>query len=125
MKKSPVVRAPVSEPVRRTNTVAKVSTPKITAPSKADPKSTVDGEAEPRPIAKLKYKVVRDSFTLPKAEYAILDGLKRRAAQLKRPTKKSEVLRAGIAALLAMSDDRFLKALDAVPVIKTGRPKRP
>ena len=124
MKKPPVVRDSVSKPIRRKTTVAKVSTPKITAPS-AEPESTVDREAEQRPIAKLKYKVVRDSFTLPKPEYAVLDGLKRRAAQLKRPTKKSEVLRAGIAALLAMSDDRFLKALDAVPVIKTGRPKRP
>ncbi|WP_296491904.1 hypothetical protein [Rhodoferax sp.] len=36
--------------------------------------------------------------------------------------KKSELIRAGIKALAAMSDANFLKALLAVPAIKTGRP---
>ncbi len=73
--------------------------------------------------AKPKPKLVRDSFTIPKSEYAVLDALKLRAARLMRPTKKSEVLRAGIAALDAMSDRAFLKVLEGVPSLKTGRPK--
>lgn len=70
-----------------------------------------------------KPKLVRDSFTIPKSEYAVLQALKERALQMKRPTKKSEVLRAGINALKAMSDRAFLAALEAVPSLKTGRPK--
>lgn len=69
-----------------------------------------------------KPKLVRDSFTIPKAEYAVLDDLKLRAARLGRPTKKSEVLRAGVRALAAMGDAAFLAAVNAVPALKTGRP---
>ncbi len=69
-----------------------------------------------------KPKLVRDSFTIPKAEYVVLDELKQRAAQLARPVKKSELLRAGIKALAAMPDAAFLTALGNVPAIKTGRP---
>lgn len=69
-----------------------------------------------------KPKLVRDSFTIPKLEYVVLEELKQRATGLARPVKKSELLRAGIKALAAMPDATFLKALDNVPAIKTGRP---
>ena len=71
-----------------------------------------------------KPKLVRDGFTMPKNEYAVLDVLKLRAAKLGRPVKKSELLRAGIKALEAMSDTALTQALDNVPAIKTGRPKK-
>jgi hypothetical protein len=71
-----------------------------------------------------KPKLVRDGFTMPKNEYAVLDVLKLRAAKLGRPVKKSELLRAGIKALEAMSDAALTQALDNVPAIKTGRPKK-
>jgi hypothetical protein len=70
-----------------------------------------------------KPRLVRDSFTIPKSEYAVLEALKLRAANLTRPTKKSELLRAGIGALHAMTDEAFLAALNTVPSLKTGRPK--
>jgi hypothetical protein len=69
-----------------------------------------------------KPKLVRDSFTIPKLEYVVLEALKQRANKLTRPVKKSELLRAGIKALAALSDAAFLSALDKVPAIKTGRP---
>ena len=69
-----------------------------------------------------KPKLVRDSFTIPKAEYAVIEALKLRAAKLGRPAKKSEVLRAGVQALAGMGDAAFLDAVGAVPVVKTGRP---
>jgi hypothetical protein len=71
-----------------------------------------------------KPKLVRDSFTIPKTEYAVLEELKARAARLGRPSKKSEVLRAGIMALGAMGDAAFLASVGAVPAIKTGRPAK-
>ena len=71
-----------------------------------------------------KPKMVRDSFTFPKAEYAVLDDLKLRATQLAKPVKKTELLRAGLKALAALSDTDFLSALQAVPSLKTGRPAK-
>jgi hypothetical protein len=76
-----------------------------------------DGGAAPQS------KLVRDSFTIPKLEYAALNELKLRAARLGRPTKKSELLRAGVAALREMADARLLAALAVVPTLKPGRPK--
>ena len=69
-----------------------------------------------------KPKLVRDSFTIPKAEYVVLEQLKQRANSLAQPAKKSELLRAGIKALAAMPDAAFQAALQQVPAIKTGRP---
>ena len=93
------------------------------APSARPRASARTSPAAAADAAKPKQKLVRDSFTIPKLEYAVLDALKLRAARLMRPTKKSEVLRAGIAALQAMSDEDFLAVVNGVPSLKTGRPR--
>jgi len=82
-----------------------------------------------KPVAKpaekaRKPKLVRDSFTIPKAEYVVIEALKQRAAKAGSPVKKSELLRAGLKALAAMGDQAFATALAAVPAIKTGRPAK-
>ncbi len=77
-----------------------------------------------KPVKLKKPKLVRDSFTIPKAEYTVLDDLKQRAGKLASPVKKSELIRAGVKALAAMSDMAFVAALKAVPAIKTGRPAK-
>ena len=84
------------------------------APAPVKPKS--DKEKKP--------KLVRDSFTIPKAEYAVIDELKERAVRLGVSMKKGELLRAGIKALAAMPDAKFLAAIKLVPNIKTGRPAK-
>jgi hypothetical protein len=71
-----------------------------------------------------KLKLVRDSFTMPKVEYVVLDALKGRAAKLGRPVKKSELLRAGVMALADMGDAAFLASVTGVPTVKTGRPAK-
>lgn len=71
-----------------------------------------------------KLKMARDSFTMPKEEYAQLAELKTRLAALGQPAKKSELLRAGVKLLAEMSDSKLKKTMDAIPVIKTGRPKK-
>ena len=100
--------------IRKTPAVQPV-TPKIALPLAATPVVKLEKNTK-------KHKLVRDSFTIPKAEYTVLDDLKQRAAKLMRSAKKSELLRAGIKALAAMSDTEFLNALKQVPAIKTGRP---
>jgi hypothetical protein len=84
----------------------------------------VEKKLSTKPIKAKKIKLVRDSFTIPKPEYLILDNLKLRAADLKHPVKKSELLRAGIKALAAMTDAHLYLALKEVPALKTGRPSK-
>lgn len=99
-----------------------------TASASATPtvKTGVKPVAKPKaaPVKQKKPKLVRDSFTIPKAEYSALADLKQRAGKLASPAKKSELLRAGIKALATMGDNPFLAALKAVPAIKTGRPNK-
>lgn len=71
-----------------------------------------------------KPKMVRDSFTIPKPEYDVLNVLKLRAAKLGAPAKKTELVRAGIKLLAALSDTAYRQALAAVPSLKTGRPAK-
>jgi len=86
-------------------------------------KSAVKPVSKPAKVEKAKKaKMIRDSFTIPKTEYLVIHALKERAGKLSRAAKKSELLRAGVKALAAMSDAAFLAALSAVPTIKTGRP---
>lgn len=94
---------------------------KVKADSPAKAKAAKGGKAGKADKPK-KPKLVRDSFTIPKAEYAVIEALKLRAAKLGRPAKKSEVLRAGVQALAGMGDAAFLAAVGSVPVVKTGRP---
>jgi hypothetical protein len=103
--------------------------PKTTPKPTAKPVAKPAGKPAPKPKAEKaakvkKPKLVRDSFTIPKPEYAVLDELKQRAGKLAHPAKKSELLRAGIKALAAMSDAALLSALKVVPTIKTGRPAK-
>ncbi len=126
-RKSPATKAPAAKkPALKKATVKKVATkPATKAPIKpASPKPT-----KPVKVAKSvkvkKPKLVRDSFTIPKDEYVVIDALKTRAGKLGQAIKKSELLRAGIKALAAMSDIQFKAALSNVPTIKTGRPKNP
>jgi hypothetical protein len=115
------VAAPAKTPAAKRPTAA-VAGKALPKPVKAEPvakKSAVPAKPAPEP----KPKLVRDSFTMPKAEYAVIEHLKRRASVLERPAKKSELLRAGIKTLNTLSDQALLAALRAVPTIKTGRPK--
>ncbi|MDP1686006.1 hypothetical protein [Hydrogenophaga sp.] len=73
-------------------------------------------------ISSKKPKLVRDSFTIPKAEFAAIETLKTRAIAMGTSVKKSELLRAGLMVLVGLNDAAFKSALAAVPTLKTGRP---
>jgi hypothetical protein len=113
--KKPVVKKVAAKPVRKT--AAKKAPVKVATPAPVKPVKAV------KPAKVKKPKLVRDSFTIPKDEYVVIDSLKFRAGKLGQAVKKSELLRAGVKALAAMSDIQFKAALSNVPTIKTGRPK--
>lgn len=110
--------ASTAKPVPSTQSTAsrKVAAKKVPAASKS--------AAAEKPAKIKKVKMVRDSFTFPKAEFAVLEDLKLRGAKLSAPIKKTELIRAGIKALAAMDNASFLVAIRAVPSLKTGRPAK-
>lgn len=71
-----------------------------------------------------KVQLVRDSFTMPENEYAVIATLKKRLQGAGAAAKKSELLRAGIALLANMKDAELVAALARVEKIKTGRPAK-
>lgn len=68
--------------------------------------------------------LVRDSFTMPRADVELIAQLKARALTAKRAAKKSELLRAGLQALGALDAKALVAALDRLAVVKAGRPKK-
>lgn len=75
-------------------------------------------------IHKPRKALVRDSFTMPEADFALIAALKERALGAGRPAKKSELLRAGLQALAALDVKKLRAALERLETIKVGRPKR-
>lgn len=80
--------------------------------------------APAKPPKPPKAKLVRDSFTMPQSDFALIAALKDRALGFKRPTKKSELLRAGLQALAGLNDGALQTALNALAPLKPGRPKK-
>jgi hypothetical protein len=66
--------------------------------------------------------VVRDSFTMPLADYELIGALKQRCLGLGIAIKKSELLRAGLATLQRQSDESLAQVVAAVETVRTGRP---
>ena len=89
--------------------VSKPSTPQVVK---------VSAKAE-----KVKAKLIRDSFTMPREDWDLIQTLKERALGFKRPTKKSELLRAGLQVLVGLSDAKLQLALERLTPLKAGRPK--
>jgi hypothetical protein len=97
------------------------------SPVKASPalkKPAVDKKpAKPAKAEKSKLKLVRDSFTMPSTDWALIQQLKERALGFKRTTKKSELLRAGLHVLAALTDAKLQAALNTLEPLKVGRPR--
>ncbi len=67
-------------------------------------------------------KVIRDSFTIPADEYELISRIKKRCMKAGVSANKSEVLRAGLAALEGMPEKELAKLFRSLTRVKTGRP---
>jgi len=135
--RAPRAKAAVAAPASLPEVVAPVEAPKPVTPAKKvavrkpakavkpaeAPQPAAPVEAPKAPPAAVKHKLIRDSFTFPENEYAQIEALKHKALSLAHHAKKSEILRAGIAALSALPDEALVAALKAVLPLKPGRPK--
>lgn len=113
----------VTRPVAKTSPAVK----KTPSAKKAahEPKPFVAKNKKPGKSAKVKKaKLVRDSFTMPDGEYALITALKKRCLNAGVSAKKSEILRAAVANLARLSDASVVAAVRRLEVIKTGRPAK-
>jgi hypothetical protein len=110
--------APAPAPITPRKAVNK-STARAAAPAGVAAAKAV---ATPKPL-KIKNQLVRDSFTMPQSDFDLIARLKERALGFKRPTKKSELLRAGLQVLQGLDDELLHTALNALVPLKPGRPK--
>jgi hypothetical protein len=102
--------------VRKTPTARKPATAKVTA--KPEKKHKKEKKAEG------KVKVVRDSFTMPQADYDLIAAIKEKALKSGLQVKKSELLRASLHVLAKLPVAQLKRALSGLEKIKTGRPKK-
>lgn len=123
MNATAVKKVAVKQPAAKKAAVKKVAAKKVAVKSAAVPKAVAAKPADAPKVEKLKIKLVRDSFTMPAEDWALIAQLKERALVFKRPAKKSELLRAGLQALVALPDAQLKAALERLLPLKPGRPK--
>jgi len=115
------VEAPAKVAVQAQPTSTKAVKQKRMEPAEGAP---VSSAVEETPKRVKKEKVVRDSFTMPKSDYAKIAILKQRCLDAGMSVKKSEVLRAGLLLLESAPAKRLLAAISEVETVKTGRPEK-
>ena len=98
--------------------------------AKATPKPDVKDDAKPQAAETdaardkvRKAKLVRDSFTMPEQEYAVLGQVKKACIKAGFEIKKSELLRIGVALISQLDMATLQNVLASLPQLKTGRPK--
>ncbi len=80
-------------------------------------------EAQEMPAAPTaQTKVVRDGFSMPADDYALIANLQAQCLKAGIAATKSALLRAGLRALREMSRDDLAELVGSLEKVKTGRP---
>jgi hypothetical protein len=90
----------------------------------ASPAKTGAAGKVPKKATKPRPRLVRDSFTMPEADFELIVSLKAKALDARRAAKKSELLRAGLRLLSGLEAKALAAALDKLEPVKIGRPKK-
>lgn len=129
----PAVRKRAAATAKTASATAKKTTTRPSVARKSPPLKKAAHEPAPfagkdikagKPAKAKKAKLVRDSFTMPDGEYALIAALKKRCLDAGVPAKKSEILRAAVANLAKLGDASVVAAVRRLEVIKTGRPAK-
>ncbi len=121
-----LAKAPAAKVIKPTLPVKLATKPAAKKPVKVAAKPIVASAVNAAPAKEKakKAKLVRDSFTMPEAEYAVLSHVKKACLSAGIEAKKSQLLRVGLL-LLSKTDVASLKTLIAnLEPLKAGRPKK-
>ena len=69
-----------------------------------------------------KERVIRDSFTLPTGDYQLIAAVRQRCLKSAININKSEVIRAGLHALMEMPEEALAELVNNLEKVKPGRP---
>jgi len=118
--KAAPVKAPAATAKKTSVSKASGKVPPV-QPVKPQPKAKPDADAKEKGK---KVKLVRDSFTMPETEYAVLGEVKKACLKAGFEVKKSELLRVGVALIRQMEIGKLRSVLQTLTPLKAGRPKK-
>jgi len=121
---TPAVKPAAKPAVKAAPKPAAKAAPKPAAKKAAAAKPPAPPAASvPAPEKAKKPKLVRDSFTMPEQEYAVLGQVKKACIKAGFEIKKGELLRIGVALISELDLATLKNVLASLPQLKTGRPK--
>ncbi len=121
-KRAPAKPAAKRSTARKSPTTTAAKRPVGRPPASA--KQPVRAAQEVKAEKPKKAKIVRDSFTMPESEYALIGSVKKACLGAGFEIKKSEILRIGVT-LIAKLDPKKIKTAQATLLpLKAGRPKK-
>lgn len=97
---------------------------KVDASAKPNGAARTETSAASKPIKAKKQKLVRDSFTMPESEYALLGEVKKACLANGFEVKKSELLRVGVALIRTLDNASLKNWIQSLPPLKPGRPRK-
>ncbi|MFT5532704.1 MAG: hypothetical protein ACI8WM_000101 [Burkholderiaceae bacterium] len=112
----PTAKLPATSPVK-----AKAKVNAAIAFPKSVPEAVVVPELKEK---SKKEKLIRDSFTMPEIEYAVLGNVKKNCLKAGFEVKKSELLRIGVALIRDLDLAALKIAAAALSPLKPGRPRK-
>ncbi len=115
--------APADKAASSAKKKAAANTPSEEKRVEAAKPSKGKAKVKAKPAEEKKPKVIRDSFTLPADDYAMLSQLKQACLKDGVHVKKSELVRAGLRVLVRLDSAQLLAEIASIEKIKTGRPK--
>jgi len=118
--KSVFPKKPASKPAAP---ALKTLTPAKAAALKPAVKAAVKTEKKEEVKLK-KVKQVRDSFTMPETEYAVLSQVKKNCLKVGFEIKKSDLLRIGVSLIKKLETGQLKTLLAGLTPLKVGRPKK-
>lgn len=83
---------------------------------------TREHRTAPAPALPVREKVIRDGFTMPAGDYALIAQMQAVCLQAGLHVTKSEVLRAGLQSLRQLAPEALEQIVLALEKVKTGRP---
>jgi hypothetical protein len=93
-------------------------------PADANPAQDAATPDAPAPKKAKKPKLVRDNFTMPQSDYALLVELKSACLAAGFEAKKSQLLRVGLGLLKSMDMARLRREIEALAPVKPNRQKK-
>ena len=130
VKAAVAVKKPVAKPALKKPAVAKKPAAAAKKPASALVK-TAAAKPAVKPVVKApeapkikKIKQIRDSFTMPEPEYAVIAQVKKACLKAGFEMKKSDLLRIGVSLIKGLDISTLKIILATLTPLKAGRPKK-